>query len=236
MATLLAIDTSSEGCSVALSHDGSDSARYLDAPRQHTQSLLPMIDELLTANNLNLSDLDAIAYGRGPGSFTGLRICLSVAQGLAYASGLPLIGVSSLQTLMQQVRLERDVAVGDVILVAIDARMNEVYWCAYEVTKSGFRPMVEEQLSAPEAVADYVNQSADVLSALAMKVGSGCHYQAIESLAAQQTWLDIQPQAQYMLPLALSLHNDGESVAAECAEPIYLRDTVAWQKRQRIRR
>ncbi|MYM62561.1 tRNA (adenosine(37)-N6)-threonylcarbamoyltransferase complex dimerization subunit type 1 TsaB [Pseudomaricurvus sp. HS19] len=231
MSTILAMDTSSEGCSVAILQDGAVSAKYLAAPRQHTQLLLPMVDEMLSSAGLTLNQVDAIAYGRGPGSFTGLRICLGIAQGLGFAAERQLVGVSSLETMACEAVFRHRLPAGERLLVAIDARMDEVYWCVYQVTADGIESLSEETLSPPQMVAEYLQDT----PALALKVGSGCHYQPLVGLESTVTDLVQQPKAEFMLGLAEAALSRGETVAAEQARLTYLRDSVAWQKRERIR-
>lgn len=98
---ILAIDTATEACSVALWNDGTVNAHFELCPREHTQRILPMVQDILTTSGTSLSDIDALAYGRGPGSFTGVRIGIGIAQGLALGAALPMIGVSTLMTMAQ---------------------------------------------------------------------------------------------------------------------------------------
>lgn len=231
MSTILAMDTSSEGCSVAILHAGIVSAKYMAAPRQHTQLLLPMVDEMLSSAGLTLNQVDAIAYGRGPGSFTGLRICLGIAQGLGFAAERQLVGVSSLGTMACEAVIRHRLQPGDQLLVVIDARMDEVYWCLYEVTVDGIEAVTEEALSPPQVVAEHMQNG----PSLALKVGSGCHYLPLAAMESSVTDPDLQPKAEFMLGLAGSALSRGEAVAAEQARLTYLRDSVAWQKRERIR-
>src|SRR3569833_3307602 len=131
---LLAIDTATEACSAALYLDGAVNKRYVLAPREHALLILPMIDELLRDANLSPLELDAVAFGRGPGAFTGLRIAAGVAQGIAYGADLPVVPVSSLAALAQGCYRERGVTR---VLATIDARIGEVYWGAYRLGSDG---------------------------------------------------------------------------------------------------
>ena len=131
---MLAFDTSAGACSVALLNNESVEISHIVAPMQQAKLLLPHIQNLLNQAGLALKDLDAIAYGQGPGSFTGIRIAASVAQGLGYASGLPIVPVSSLAILAQTAFLEEK---WDKCLVAVDARTEQVYWAHYVANNSG---------------------------------------------------------------------------------------------------
>ncbi|MDM8563559.1 tRNA (adenosine(37)-N6)-threonylcarbamoyltransferase complex dimerization subunit type 1 TsaB, partial [Candidatus Marithioploca araucensis] len=131
---LLAFDASSPACSCALYLDGEITERYEIAPRQHAALILPMADELLTEAGLKPIELEGIAFGRGPGSFTGLRIASGVAQGIAFAADIPVAPISSLATLAQAAYIENG---AQKVLAAIDARMSEVYWGMYVIDKQG---------------------------------------------------------------------------------------------------
>lgn len=148
---LLALETATEACSAALWVDGRVLARFQHAPRLQTELMLPMVDELLAEAGIRLNDLDAIAYSRGPGAFTGVRIAAAVAQGLAFGVDLPIIPVSSLQTLAQGVNREYG---ADRVLCVFDARMDEIYVGAYEKDKDGLmQPLAPERLGAAATVA-----------------------------------------------------------------------------------
>ena len=127
---ILAIETSTEACSAALLTDNQLFSRFELAPREHTKLIIPMMDELLAEAEINLKAIDAIAFGQGPGAFTGLRIATGVAQGVALAIDKPLIGISTLEALAWQVRTEANN--GQKIIAALDARMGELYWAIYQ--------------------------------------------------------------------------------------------------------
>ena len=122
---ILAIDTATEACSAALWNDGNTCAHFELCPREHTQRILPIVQDILTQGGVSLTDLDALAFGRGPGSFTGVRIGIGIAQGLALGAELPMIGVSTLVTMAQGAWRKQGATR---VLAAIDARMGEVYW------------------------------------------------------------------------------------------------------------
>lgn len=234
MSTILAVDTSCDACSIALMKNGQVHAEFVQAPRQHSQRLLPMIDALLQKHSINLSDLNAIAYGRGPGSFTGLRICLSVVQGLAFSVDLPVIGVSTLHTMAVGAARTHSVKDGGYILVALDARMSEVYWGLYQLQGGQTVPVTEEYVCSPSDVPDFGPLSSVTAQKL-VKVGAGCHYPELKSISAATEDTSLLPRAEYMLELAQSALEQGQVDAAENTQPVYLRDSVAWKKRQRIR-
>jgi len=146
---ILAIDTVSEMCSVALLNNNQTHSIEQFVPQQHTQVILGMVQELLADAELQLSSLDAISFSRGPGSFTGLRICASVTQGLALAHDLPVIPISSLAILAQGAfRLDAQKS----IIACMDARKNEVYWACYQFEYKRLNLVDDEKVSAPVEV------------------------------------------------------------------------------------
>ena len=136
MTTLLALDTATEACSVALLHDGRVLSHYEVIPRMHAQRLLPMIKDLLAEAGVALSAVDGIAFGRGPGAFTGVRIAIGVVQGLAFALERPVLPVSTLAVLAQRALREQG---AQQVAAAIDARMDEVYWGCYRAEQGEMR-------------------------------------------------------------------------------------------------
>jgi Inactive homolog of metal-dependent proteases, putative molecular chaperone len=150
MTTLLALDTATEACSVALLHDGKVTSHYEVIPRMHAQKLLPMIKQLLANSGVALNALDAIAFGRGPGAFTGVRIAIGVVQGLAFALERPVLPVSNLAALAQGALREHGV---QQVAAAIDARMDEVYWGCYKAEAGEMRLQGLEAVLPPERVA-----------------------------------------------------------------------------------
>ena len=149
MRQLLAIETSEEACSAALLSDGACSELFELEPRRHSELILPMIDRLLAEAGLPRSALDAVAFGRGPGSFTGVRIATAVAQGIGFGLDIPVIPVSTLQALAQGIhRLSGT----EQVLAALDARMHEVYWGAFSSDGTIMRAAGEELVIAPADV------------------------------------------------------------------------------------
>ncbi|MGH8809473.1 MAG: tRNA (adenosine(37)-N6)-threonylcarbamoyltransferase complex dimerization subunit type 1 TsaB, partial [Noviherbaspirillum sp.] len=149
MPTILAIETSSELASAALLHNGRVIAREASGVHTHSQTILPMVQELLAQADISLAQCDAIAFGAGPGSFTGVRTACGVAQGLAFGADLPLVPVVTLQAMAQACR---DACGADDVLVLLDARMEEVYWAQYRY-RDGWQTVCEPALSAASAVA-----------------------------------------------------------------------------------
>ncbi len=146
---LLALDTSTEACSAALLIDGATTLRFEITERSHAELILPMVDSLLLEAGLELHDLDGLAFGRGPGGFTGLRIATGVVQGLAFGANLPVAPVSSLAAVAEQVPASE----GEVVLVCNDARMGEVYWAAFRSDGSGeVEAVTAESVSPPDRV------------------------------------------------------------------------------------
>jgi len=232
MAAILAVDTSSDACSVALMHDSECFSLSVDAPREHTQRLLPMIDELLSSRGVALAELDAIAYGRGPGSFTGLRIGLGTVQGLAYAADIPVLPISTLQAMAVTAQRLHNFTAEQPLLVALDARMSEVYWGHFDAITA--QPLSDEYVAAPSNLADYLCAQGNVGSFVGL--GPGWHYPELQALGLPVEYQDITPQAEDILSLALLEWNAGRAIAVEEAQPTYLRDSVAWKKRKRIRK
>lgn len=220
---LLALDTATEACSVAIYHQGQSSHLYELAARAHTLRILPMVDSLLQQQQLDLSELDALVYSRGPGSFTGVRIGIGIAQGLALGANLPMIPVSTLATLAEGAwrRLQ-----ATRVLVAVDARMGEVYWGEYQRSADGCWQGVES-----ESVLD----PAKVLARLAELAGSwflvGTGWAAYPELtgldAAKFKNTDVTlPDAQDMLTIAIPMLAKGCLQQVAEVEPVYLRNEV----------
>lgn len=231
MTTILALDASTDACSVALEVDGVTSHIFELAAKSHTQRLLPMVDEILRAANCTLHDLDAIAYGRGPGSFTGLRICMGVVQGLAFGAQLPVIPISSLQAMAQGFAVEEaDNSLP--ILVALDARMDEIYWGLFSAGKTA-QPLSEEYVMKPAALSEQgVIQS---LQRQFIAIGPGWHYADLHTVAPNRVIPAVYPNAKDILSLAVEDFQQGKQISVLAAQPVYLRDSVSWKKRERIR-
>ncbi|NJD32065.1 MAG: tRNA (adenosine(37)-N6)-threonylcarbamoyltransferase complex dimerization subunit type 1 TsaB [Gammaproteobacteria bacterium] len=218
---ILALDTSTEACSVALLTDGHVRLRFEITERSHADLVLPMVESVLAEAGLELGDLDGFAFGRGPGGFTGLRIATGVVQGLALGTGLPVAPVSSLAAVAEQVPAGE----GEGILVCNDARMGEVYWGIFTRKADG----AVEALTA-EAVSPPGNVSCDV-AGLGHAAGNGIARhpdlrQRFEA-AALRVHEDLYPRADAVARLGARELAAGRGVSAEAALPVYVRDDVA---------
>ena len=231
MSLILALDTSTDACSVALYAHGAVTSRYEVAAKSHTQRLLPMVDELLHSSGCHLEELDAIAFGRGPGSFTGLRICAGIVQGLAFGASLPVIPVSTLEAMaLGFYRANADATCP--VVVTLDARMEEVYWGIYERAGESVHSLSEEAVMSPAVLVEH--EDVTRLAGHFVGIGPGWHYPAMRQLKADAV-IDVHPHAENMALIAAEKFAAGQTVTALDAQPVYLRDSVSWQKRQRIR-
>jgi len=224
---LLAFETSSHLGSVALETEHGVVVRGIATPREQTQRLIEITDELLAAAGIGLADLSGIAFGRGPGSFTGLRVSAAVAQGLAAASGVALLPVSSLlclaETAWREAGCER-------VLVCVDAHMGEVYW-AYAERRGGIVEIVgDERLAAPSEVAAPPSEWRDPWCAVGS--GFGSHAEALAPLARAATKVlpELVPAAAGLLPQAKRDLEAGRRTAPAAALPVYLREHTAWRR------
>lgn len=221
---ILVIDTATEACSVALEINGQVFNRFEVCPQQHSQRILPMIDEVLKEACLTLQEVNYLAFGRGPGSFTGVRIATGVLQGLALGTGHEVVGISTLAAMAQQAYIQYGC---EQVTAAIDARMSEVYFGQYQVQQNVMALMGEEQVLPPE-------QGAMILNNQSQMAGVGTGWQAYSNLDADdniKVLPDIlYPNALYMLPLAKNLIADGQALEVEDIQPVYLRDKVTWKK------
>jgi tRNA threonylcarbamoyladenosine biosynthesis protein TsaB len=224
MPNILAIETSSELASVALLHRGQVISREAAGVQTHSQTVLPMAQALLAQAGIALGDCDAIAYGAGPGSFTGVRTACGVAQGLAFGGNLPVIPVVTLLAMAQACR---DASGAEDVLVVLDARMEEVYWAQYRYA-NGWRVVTGPTLSAPGAVC---------LSGTAVVCGNGltAYASAFGELAASPgAKPEVMPHAAQIARLAEDEFAAGRAVNARDAQPIYLRNKVALTTAERL--
>ena len=216
---LLALETATEACSAAVWVDGAVLERYELAPRRHAALILPMSEAVLAEAGLTLSQLDAVAFGRGPGAFTGVRVAVGIAQSIAFAADLPVIPISTLAALALGAARETG---RTRIAAALDARMGEVYWGCYGISGAAVEVLDEERVSAPAAVSAPPGEW--------FGAGSGwAIYSAV--LSGQLTvggWLsECYPRAGDVARLAADPRRRGDWVDAERALPVYLRNSVA---------
>jgi len=224
---ILAIETATEGCSAALLIDGKVIDRFRVAPREHGNLILSMVDELLVEADIKLQGLDALAFGRGPGSFTGVRMATGVIQGLAFAADLPVAAVSTLTALAQQAVSDKN---PQTIYAALDARMGEVYWCEYEQVNGVLKAVSDEAVIAPTAVC--VEQGK---TAVAIGHGWATYENELREVVGAENLnvlADRLPAAKEVAALAVAMVENKQTVSAEYALPVYLRDNVAKKKAQ----
>ena len=215
---ILALDTSTEWCSAALWLDGRVLASEEHAGQRHSELILAMIDTLLSDAGIALTACDAIAFGAGPGSFTGLRIACGVAQGLGFATNLPLVGIGTLPAVALASGAER-------VVVCLDARMGEVYAAAFERTGSDWSTVRSPCLCSP-ATAPEVD-GAGWTGAGSGFAAYGAALQARYANHLAELRPDLHPHARDIASLAADKVRAGLAVPAEQAHPIYLRDRVA---------
>lgn len=228
MPTILAIETSSELASCALLHGERVSSRDSSGVRTHSQSILPMVQSLLDEAGIKLSDCDAVAYGCGPGSFTGVRTACGVAQGLAFGAALPVVPVVTLDAMALACRQQY---LADEIVAVLDARMGEVYWAQYRYAQ-GWQAVVAPTLCAPQEVRPQkVGPQTMPLSAC----GNG--FAAYEAAFAGQDFAeahpDIMPHAIQIGQLARIAFAAGAAVPPARAQPLYLRNKIAFTSAER---
>ncbi|MDP0562871.1 MAG: tRNA (adenosine(37)-N6)-threonylcarbamoyltransferase complex dimerization subunit type 1 TsaB [Candidatus Endonucleobacter sp. (ex Gigantidas childressi)] len=220
---LLAIDTATEACSVALNINGEIIENYELLPRTHSRALLPMVDKLLAESGLVLTEIDGIAFGCGPGAFTGLRVAAAMVQGMAYAVDIPVIPISTLAALAQQgYRLHG----AKKVLSAIDARMNEVYLGAFIEHEQLMISLQDEIVTAPENVKiPAVVDGKDWVG-----VGNGWHFMKQLTNNISHYYEQALPHAMDIVLLAATDFAQGRLLPAEEAVPVYLRNNVAQKK------
>jgi tRNA threonylcarbamoyladenosine biosynthesis protein TsaB len=221
---LLALETSSEWCSAAVWRDGELLAREELAGTSHSELILPMVDALLREAGEQLTALDAVAFGAGPGSFTGLRIACGVAQGLAFAADVPVVGVGTLMAVAQATGGER-------VVSCLDARMGEIYCAAFERGGGQWRTVHAPQLCTPVAAPEVEGDG---------WVGAGGGF-AVHGIALAQRYAGrmsavqpaVHPDARHIAALAADMVRAGLALPADEARPVYLRDRVALTVEQR---
>ena len=221
---ILAIDTSSEYCSAALWYEGEIGTRETRAGQRHSELILGMVDELLASRQLRVQALDGIAFGAGPGSFTGLRIACGVTQGLAFAAGIPVLGVGTLLAMAEAAQAER-------IVCCVDARKQEVYHAAYERSDGAWNTVHEPGLYAPAATPDLPAGE---------WFGGGSGFAAYREALMQRYAgkiavidAELHPLARDIARLAVPQFERGMGIDATLAAPLYIRDKVALKAGER---
>lgn len=222
---LLAIDTSSLACSVAVQVGDEIAERHEEQAREHTRLLMPMVRELLQEAALQCGELDAIVLGNGPGSFIGMRIAASVAQGLAHGSATRIAPVSSLAAVAAEVLVKSDAAE---VVVAQDAHMSEVYLGGFRRAAHGVpEPMFDERLHTQTPIDELDEEGAHT------RVAAGFGWQRYPALLAANedrignTSATLYPRARFLLPLGIRLVESGKALAPQDVVPAYLRSKVA---------
>ena len=226
MPNILAIETSAELASCALLVGEKVIERSTPGVRSHSQSVLPMVQELLKEAGIALADCDAIAFGAGPGSFTGVRTACGVAQGLAYGAKLPVLPLVTLEAMAEACRAASG---ADEVLAVLDARMGEVYWAQYRFDGGKWHEVVAPALSAPQDVAP--------LAAEGLRACGNGFAEYADAFAgrpfAQDALTDIMPHARELALLARGALAVGQGVPAAQAQPLYLRNKVAYTSAER---
>lgn len=217
---LIALETSTEACSVAVLHGDVLLERFEIAPRRHAELALPWAEALLAEAGIARKDLQMVAVGRGPGAFTGVRLGVSLAQGMALALDIPAIAISTLAALAMRAKAGE----GERILAAIDARMGEVYWASYEVRDGLPHALSDELVGPPESVQVVGDGWHGVGTGFAAQDGA-----LTQRLTNQLRDVDAEalPHAADIAALAMAAYARGEAVAPERLEPAYLRNQVA---------
>ena len=225
---LLAVETATEACSAALSIDGVITERYVIAANTHTRLILPMIDELMHEAGLQPDDLDGLAFGCGPGSFTGVRIATGVVHGIGFGLDLFIAPVSTLAAIAQDYFDHHD---ENVAFVAMDARMSEIYWAVYQRDAEGFAQALQDEVVAPAEAIEFPD-----ISGVGLGTGWGNYQQPLMTKLADRVIrieADLRPRARAIARLGEQQFANGLAVPVEQALPVYLRDKVAKKESER---
>ncbi|MET3118949.1 tRNA threonylcarbamoyladenosine biosynthesis protein TsaB [Undibacterium sp. GrIS 1.8] len=238
MTTLLAIETSTELASAALLIGDTLISRELTGVQTHSQGILPAIQSLLLEAGLSLKQCDAIAFGCGPGAFTGVRTACGIVQGLAFGTNLPILPVVSLQAMAESAR-QQHVLSNDVVdyIAVLDARMGEVYWAQYRYLNSVWQVIVAPTLSKAEEVRAVVDSDLLDSSSLVFALGQGVvlpeNVSMAESFSAH-LHIACMPHARQIAQLALPDYLAGRGLDASQAQPLYLRNKIALTTAERM--
>lgn len=233
MSNLLALETSTDACSVALQCGDQVLARHHVEPRAHNRMLLQLIDELMAEAALVPTQLDGLAFGRGPGSFTGLRIAAAVTQGISWAADVPVVAVSTLEILAATALASSEHRLAGVCTL-VDARMGECYWNGYRRLADGrLQPLTTDRLVSPETLAEQVELIAEGERGSWAWAGSGLlAFPDLPLLSGWPgpQWAELLPDARQLLALAGARLAAGEGRPAAEAIPHYLRDERRWRR------
>jgi tRNA threonylcarbamoyladenosine biosynthesis protein TsaB len=229
--TIIAIETSSEAASVALLRGASVTSRVSSGVRTHSQSVLPMVQELLAEAGITLKDCDAVAFGSGPGSFTGVRTACGVAQGLAFGANLPVVPVVTLDAMALACRQQQG---ANDVLAVLDARMGEVYWAQYRFDPAAPTIAVPVVVQAPTLSAPAGVQPHDAAVLCGNGLAAYADAFAAGHIAGLATgFAAIMPHAEQIAQLASIALAAGRTVTAADAQPLYLRNKVAYTQAER---
>jgi tRNA threonylcarbamoyladenosine biosynthesis protein TsaB len=226
---LLAVETSTEACSAALFVDGEVAERFELAPQKHTTLILPMIDALMAEADLKPQQLDALAFSRGPGSFTGVRIATGVIHGIALGADLPIVPVSTLAAIAQDAFERSD---ENTAFVAMDARMGEIFWGVYRRDVQGYAELAGEEAVTPADRIEFPD-----LQGIGVGSGWAVYQQALMVRLAGRVsryQADMLPRAGMIARLGARGFELGLAVPVEQAMPVYLRDKVAKTEAERL--
>jgi len=226
---LLALDTSSSASSVALLVNNHLYSTAGSGKRQHTLQILPQIQQLLGEASISLAQLDALAFTAGPGSFTGIRLAASIIQGLAFGANLPVIAISTLQTIAQAIYIKHG---AHLVAVAVDAYGGKIYWGVYQLIENEMLPIYPDQICSPDeaSLSDVFNASGPPI----LLVGAGDAWDVYPVLRSrlniQTVYAEQRADAKYVASLAVTKFKAGKFVSAEEALPVYLYGAERWQK------
>ena len=220
---ILAIDTSTEACSAALYIDGELIERYLVAPRKHIELLKPMVDEVMKAAEVDVSELTGLAFGAGPGSFAGLRVACAFVQGMGAGLEIPVVPVSTLKAMAQQVL---DTHADRTVLVMLDAKMKEVYWGVYRLEDKEVVTVLPEQVTKIDEIPNFAG-----IVGLANIIGAGDGWNVTpnwaEALKPEFIEKNVYPRAGEIALLSIDDFENGMALDADQVSPIYLRNNIA---------
>ncbi len=225
---ILAVETSTEACSAALFIDGEVQERFEIAPREHTKLVLPMIDSLMAEAELKPQQLDALAFSRGPGSFTGVRISTGIIQGIAFGADLPVVPVSTLAAIAHNYLKKPEI---EAVFTAMDARMGEIFWGVYQTDQQNYTELVGE-----EAVTLAENIIFPNISGVGVGSGWGVYSEELSNRLGDLLLgfeVDHLPRASAIVELGVVGYEKKQAVAVERAMPVYLRDKVAKKESER---